>query len=193
SNGATTQSISISNTGTYTATITSANGCAAVSTPTAVTVNPLPAPPTISANVAILSSSYTTGNQWFLNGNILPNAVNQIVTATQNGIYTVQVTDANGCSSLSVGFNFMSTGVVNTNNEQPFILVPNPSTGLFILETQQGYSSAPTGRIEVYNLLGIRVYSFDLQANKTTIDLSGEPAGLYFVVVNKQVIKAVKI
>ncbi|MEI6409921.1 MAG: peptidoglycan DD-metalloendopeptidase family protein, partial [Bacteroidota bacterium] len=42
STGATTQSITISNTGTYTATITSANGCSAISIPTAVSVNPLP-------------------------------------------------------------------------------------------------------------------------------------------------------
>jgi murein DD-endopeptidase MepM/ murein hydrolase activator NlpD len=193
SNGATTQSIIISNSGNYTVTITDSNGCSGVSIPIIITVNSLPAPPTISANGAMLSSSYTTGNQWFLNGNILPNAITQTITASQNGLYTVQVTDANDCSSLSSGYNFMSTGVVNATDEQPFILVPNPSTGLFRLETPSGDAASPSGRVEVFNLLGVRVHSFDLQANKNAIDLSGEPAGLYFVVINKQVIKAVKI
>ncbi len=63
--------------------------------------------PTISAGGAttfctggsvVLSSSSTTGNQWYVDGNIMNGETNQDYTATASGTYTVVVA-ANGCSS----------------------------------------------------------------------------------------------
>ncbi|WP_149244300.1 LamG-like jellyroll fold domain-containing protein [Dyadobacter sp. 32] len=53
SDGATSQSITITTAGSYTITVTNANGCANTSAATVVTVNALPAVPTISANKAL--------------------------------------------------------------------------------------------------------------------------------------------
>jgi PKD repeat protein len=78
-----------------------------------VTVNALPATPTISANGATsfctggnveLTSSSATGNVWSTN------ATTQAITVTASGSYSVTVTDNNGCSASS------SATTVNVSN-----------------------------------------------------------------------------
>lgn len=46
------------------------------------------------------TTPYTT-YQWFLNGNLIPNATGSTYTVSENGNYTVFVTDENGCSDTS--------------------------------------------------------------------------------------------
>ena len=104
STGATTQSINVTSTGNYSVSVTNANGCLALSAATTVTVNPLPAVPTITANgptafcqggTVTLTSSAATNNVWS-NG-----ATTQSINVTASGSYTVTVTNANNCSSTS--------------------------------------------------------------------------------------------
>ncbi len=76
--------------------------------------------PIITQNGAILTSSATTGNQWYLNGNIISGATNQTYTTTQPGSYTVVVTD-NGCTSatsapVTIGSTFTAgVSITGTN------------------------------------------------------------------------------
>jgi len=84
---------------TYTVTGTT-NGCSSTAVVT-ITVNPLPPTPTITPSGMDLVSSSATGNQWYLNATLIGGATNQIYTPTQNGNYTVIVTDANGCTATS--------------------------------------------------------------------------------------------
>ena len=106
--GATNQTYSATASGSYTV-VTTASGCSsAASAATVVTVNPLPATPTITpggpttfcagGSVGLTSSS-ASGNQWFLNGNPIGGATNQLYNATASGNYTVAVTDGNSCTS----------------------------------------------------------------------------------------------
>src|SRR5204862_150882 len=76
--GATDQTYAATTSGDYTVQVTSAEGCvSAMSTATTVTVNAIPAAPTISAATATtfcqggsvtLSSTSPTGNQWYRDG-----------------------------------------------------------------------------------------------------------------------------
>lgn len=113
---ATTQGVTVTSSGIYTVTYTNA-GCSATSAPVTVTVNPLPAAPTISTGgpttfcsggSVTLTSSQATGNVWSANAG---SATTQAVTATTSGSYTVTYTDGNGCSGTSI----------------PTILTVNPS------------------------------------------------------------------
>lgn len=103
SNGATTQSITVSNAGTYTVDVTNSYRCTATSSPVTVTVNTLPSP-TVAASgptsfctgdSVVLTSSAATGYAWS-NG-----ATAQSITVTSSGNYSVTVTDANGCQGTS--------------------------------------------------------------------------------------------
>ncbi|CAN5768153.1 hypothetical protein BH10BAC2_BH10BAC2_31150 [soil metagenome] len=116
SNGATTKSITVNTSGNYSVTATNANGCtSAASAATAVTVNPLPAKPTISANGSTtfcqggsvtLTSSIAAGNVWS-NG-----ATTQSITVNTSGSYSITRTNANGCSVTS-------TATIITVNPNP--------------------------------------------------------------------------
>jgi hypothetical protein len=75
-----------------------------------VVIYPQPVTPVLSASngleicegtAAVLSSSYGFGNQWILNGNIIPGATDFIYQATQSGAYQVQYVSANGCVAIS--------------------------------------------------------------------------------------------
>jgi gliding motility-associated-like protein len=98
-NGSTTQTISVSNAGNYTVTVTSAFGCSG-SNSTSMVINPLPTP-AITGVVEICQGVTTTFDagagysayQWS-NG-----AVTQTISPGTAGIYTVTVTDSNGCQN----------------------------------------------------------------------------------------------
>lgn len=127
STGATTQSITVSASGSYSVTVTNGNNCSATSAATAVTVNPLPATPTITAGgpttfcsggSVILTSSSTTGNAWSTG------ATTQSITVSTSGSYTVTVTNGNGCSATSAA----TTVTVNTTPTAPTITAGGPTT-----------------------------------------------------------------
>jgi hypothetical protein len=106
--GATSQQYSATATGSYTVIVTAVGGCtSASSAATNVTVNPIPATPTITpggpttfcaGGSVTLTSSSATGNQWYLDGNPLGGATGQQYSATATGSYTVIVTTS-GCPS----------------------------------------------------------------------------------------------
>lgn len=98
SNGLSGNSIYANASGTYTVTITDANGCVVTSSPVEIVL--ISSQSMISAggpttfcdgyNV-ILNSLFTTGNQWFMNGTALPGETLQQLTVTQSGYYRVGV------------------------------------------------------------------------------------------------------
>lgn len=81
--------------------------CAYLSDTISITINPLPDKPTITQLGNDLISSSDSGNQWFLNGEAITDAVDKLFTPVLDGSYTVQVTDSNGCiSEMSESFNY---------------------------------------------------------------------------------------
>ena len=123
STGATTQSITVTTSETYTVAVTTAGCTSATSAGTTVTVNPIPASPTISAGgpttfcaggSVVLTSSSATGNTWSTG------ATTQSITVTTSGTYTVAVTTA-GCTSAT------SAGTTVTVN--PIPATPTISAG----------------------------------------------------------------
>ncbi|TSJ42483.1 gliding motility-associated C-terminal domain-containing protein [Fluviicola chungangensis] len=122
SNGATTQSITVTTGGSYTVTVVGGGGCSSTSSATVVTVTPLPATPTITPSGPIsfctggsvtLTSSSATGNTWSTG------ATTQSINVTTAGTYTLTVTTS-GCTSAPAS----TTITVN-----PLPAVPTISTG----------------------------------------------------------------
>lgn len=103
SNGATTASITVATSGTYSVIATNAAGCKGTSAATIVTVNPNPTA-TISANgplifcqggSVVLTASLGSGYLWSTG------TTTQNITVSTSGNYTVAVTNANACQSTS--------------------------------------------------------------------------------------------
>ncbi len=126
--GQNTQSITVSNTGNYSVTVTGTNGCTSVSSPLSVTVNANPPQPVITAsgstsicsgNSVILTSSVASGNLWSPGGQNT-----QSVTVSAAGNYSVTVTNLSGCSATSA----VTTVSVLTSPTAPLVSASGPTT-----------------------------------------------------------------
>ena len=127
STGATTNTISVSASGTYTLTNTDANGCISDTATINIIANPQPNAPTITANgptnfcqggSVTLSSSSQTNNTWSTG------ATTQTIVVTTSGTYTLTYLDANGCTSAIAS----QTITVNSNPTTPTITASGPTT-----------------------------------------------------------------
>jgi hypothetical protein len=82
----------------------------------------------------------------------------------------------------------ISIGVNEISDNASFSIFPNPTSGVFVITSQSKQS-----HIEIYTVLGEKVYSTTIfplgspsDQTKTEIDISSQPAGVYFVkVVNE--------
>jgi hypothetical protein len=127
SNNSTGQSITVNSSGSYSVTTTDLNGCSSTSSPVTITVNPIPSPPTISANgpTTFCSGGNVSLNSSSSNGNNWSNAVStQTNTITSSGTYYATVTE-NGCTSAQSN---NITVTVNTTPPQPTISANGPTT-----------------------------------------------------------------
>jgi len=155
SNGATTQDINITSSGSYTVQVSNESGCqSAVSIATIVTVNALPTQPVISPSSpttfcndesVTLSSSTGTGYLWS-NGE-----TSQDINVTSSGSYTVQTTNENGCQSAISETTGITVNELPTVNAGTDITIPN-GTSTSIDATVTGdspflYSWSPAGQL----------------------------------------------
>ncbi|TNE55000.1 MAG: T9SS type A sorting domain-containing protein [Bacteroidetes bacterium] len=174
--------VTVTETTTYTVIGTSTAGCKDTTEVTVTVSTSLT--PVINENNGTLSTGAFESFQWYLNGNAIAGATQQNYTPTEDGDYTVEVTDGN-CSGISNAFTFTMGGVgLQENQKDLFRIFPNPSTGVFHLEAKLIQSSG--GQIEVRNLLGqvVTTNKFDGSSIHQVIDLSAMPKGLYFVEIN---------
>lgn len=145
---------------TYTLKVSDAKGCTN-SDAVVVNVSPLPGIPAISVNKNILSSTASTGNQWYLNGQPIPGATGQNYTITKDGKYSVKVTNDFNCSSISPEVNVkFIIGTEDLLGEQQFSIFPNPVEDFFVLRLQ----SKDAKLLEISDVLGRIITAIPIDA-----------------------------
>ncbi|MBX7050850.1 MAG: T9SS type A sorting domain-containing protein [Flavobacteriales bacterium] len=125
SNDATSASITVTASGVYSLNYTDENGCEATSNTIEVSVSDSPVP-TITTNSDIsicegesvtLTASTSDSYVWNLNGNELMNETSQTIEATEEGAYTVTVTNADQCDGVGTSnFVFIQVNPTPTAN-----------------------------------------------------------------------------
>lgn len=111
-----------------------ANGCADTSNKIKFSVWPLPAKPIITKTGTVLSSSYTTGNQWYEGTTKLTGATSQNYSPVKSATYFVNHTDVNGCiSPISDGYSF--SVFISKVKLEGLKIYPNPASDHLIIET----------------------------------------------------------
>jgi len=170
--------------GTYTLTLTDHNGCSAssiatITQPAALSMvihsrasNPHPCTGSAWATVSGGTAPYTYS--WNPGGNTTDSISHQCL-----GVYCCKVTDANGCID-SICVDISSTAAIESISDGGHVTVyPNPSNGVFAIGIKN-YELGITNSVEVYNMLGEKVYSQFLIPNSSfLIDLSSQPNGIY--------------
>lgn len=142
-------------------------------------------PDTNDNNVGTIIASASGGvapytYQWGSNAN---NATTDTVYGLPQGVYSVTITDANGCSYTEggmIGVIYNSTSVIDYLNQLD--ISPNPTNGKVIIDLE--LSQAKDIQISLYNTSGQHIrdlkneYTSQLNFNADLSDLS---AGIYFV------------
>lgn len=186
--GATTQSITGLTPGTYTATVTDANGCTASSNCTvnqpaaAVSVN---ATTTVASCASCCDGSATATAAGGTAGYTYMWSPGGQTTATMTAAcpanYTVCVTDANGCMACdTVSVNF-SVGIEETGING-LLFYPNPTSGDF--EIEMSLSSSAVVTFTLYDIIGNVISSELVNANanfRKKFSLQTIPSGVYFL------------
>ena len=129
--------------------------------------------PIIAQNGAALSSNFTTGNQWYLEGAAIIGATGQTYTPGKSGNYTVRVTSGTGCVSVSTSLLFVVT-TANTGNDSDIGLASFPVPASKQLNVIFAVKVGGTVGVSLIGAAGTLVY------NNTGI----QPAGNFNTVIN---------
>jgi len=185
STGATTQSIAVTTSGTYTVQVTNASGCLSLaSAGTTVTVNPKPATPTISASGSTtfcegdnITLTSTAGSSYLWS----TGATTQSIVVTTSGNYTVQVGSAFGCQSLASAATTVTVKpVLNLptvfNTIQPTCVTPTGSISLSGLPSTT--PTMPTWTIQQSGPIP-RSYTGGTDPDPTIYTITGLSPGIY--------------
>jgi hypothetical protein len=182
--------------GTYTITVIDGDTCSTdviviLNGPAELTLGASMSPETAPNNGSINLSAFggTPGFTFSWTGPSGFTASTEDISGLAAGLYTVIVTDTNGCSTVG---NYTINSLIGLD-EQNFIafnLFPNPSSGIFNVEIQdllnKGYQA------EVTDLSGRLIYSEKISANEFTLDLSGTANGTYLLHVSTNNVRATK-
>lgn len=122
STGDTTESILVKVAGTYTVTVFDVDGCQGTSPATDVTVNPLPNATLTSSGDTLIASGGTV-YRWFRDGVLIPNETGDRLVARENGSFSVDVIDANGCwvvaGPIDIAAGALATITIGTFRASP--------------------------------------------------------------------------
>lgn len=178
---ATNSTLTVNTSGNYAVVVTNANGCVKMSNTIPVTVNPVP----IASLTALTSNQFCSGDsvklqasiglnytyKWFKNGILINGATNVIYTATQTGVYTVEVKNQYGCSAIS--------------NAITVTVAPLPIAQITALSST---SFCMGDSVKLQAVTGIN-YTYQWYKNGTMISTASQPilnvtsSGSYYVVV----------
>ncbi|TND01481.1 MAG: hypothetical protein FD123_4252 [Bacteroidetes bacterium] len=169
--------------GSYTVVVTDGNGCAMTQTFTVnQPANPLIVNGTItnatgqtatdgSVDITITGGS---GPYTFLWSN---NATTEDLSGVAPGVYTVSITDANGCvtsGTFTVSFNI---GIATSSVDNALNLYPNPARDIVTIDA----GTMIIGKVEVISLLGQMVYRAEPNSSKIMINTDKFSEDLYLV------------
>ncbi len=145
-----------------------------------ITVVANPQTPYVIVNGFWLTSSIATaGYQWYLNGTIINGATLQSYAATQDGFYTVELSNSAGCMSRSNPEYVNITSVKDISEQSEIMVSPNPAANHFtVSHLPDGFSGFELTDITGKKLFVENNFIRNNTLNVSTINLI---SGIYFI------------
>ena len=134
--------------------------------------------PVITANGLNLSSTSAFTYQWNYNGQPIANVTTQNYTVTQNGTYTVSITDSIGCPAISNPVIINTVGVQEIGNAQQIKLYNGD--GYIRIDANNGIELKD---ICLYNCGGSLIEELKNPTSSNTISTDRIIPGVYLVMV----------
>ena len=164
----------------YTATVTDNNQCIN-SNSIFVDVIAQPLTPIISFDGVTLTSTLADSYQWYLNNTIIVGATNNIYVPLTNGDYTVQVSNALGCSAISDSISVNINAIDYISNTSIFSISPNPVFDALKLSFSLNQE---IHQVSIFNAIGSKVYEQNRNISQTLIiDTKPLSDGVYVISV----------
>jgi PKD repeat protein len=168
--------------GTFDVTLitTNINGSDTLTLSNYVTVYSTPPFPVITQVGYILTSSPATSYQWQFNTVDIAAATNQSYTISQSGLYTVIVSDSNGCKNSAAKYVLIS-GMDDLTGDANLSVFPNPADDEITVQESSLQSNEVT-TIFILNVLGKIVQEEKVRwKDHVTLDVRNLPSGIYIV------------
>ncbi|UWY26849.1 M4 family metallopeptidase [Flavobacterium sp. TR2] len=125
----------------------------------------------------ITASADAAGYQWYLNGRVIPNATEKTVATIWEGSYSLQTTNAHGCTSMSAPID--SKGLLIGKLTNSFRVFPNPAVdnvNIFLAEKAEGEA-----QMKIYSMEGSAVWSKTYTAVPSSVNVSQLTTGVYIL------------
>ncbi|KAF0199124.1 MAG: NHL repeat containing protein [Bacteroidetes bacterium] len=147
---------------------------------------PNPEPVAWADGVLLSTTNPFAAYQWMLEGNNINGATYQQYNAVENGSYSVEVTDENGCRGISNEVDILIISIPSIVSGQTLFIRPNPTNGNFNLDTEM--HEPVRADVSVYNSHGMLIYSgeTDFPKGKYSLPFSllRPVPGIYFMKIS---------
>jgi uncharacterized repeat protein (TIGR03803 family) len=142
-----------------------------------------PAQPTITlsnlnSETPTLTSSASTGNQWYRNDVVISGATNTVLTATEEGTYKVRSVVDDCVSNFSDEVILVVTSLEENGNQ--ISLFPNPTADWITVSLNELNGNK---QISIVNTQGMVKESREVEGSETTFNVAAYARGVYFVKV----------
>jgi hypothetical protein len=159
----------------YNVSISNSQGCAIFSKPLYITRVNNPSVNISAVGQTLYATPGYVNYTWYLNSNAIPGAITAVYNASQNGSYTVSVTDTNGCTGMSDVYVVTGVNVKQVHvNAADISIYPNPATAVVHIN-----APVPVG-IVISSIEGKEVLAQD---DAQIVDISKLPNGIYMLKV----------
>lgn len=117
---------------------------------------------------------------WYRDGAPVPGATGTVFTPTQNGTYTVEMTDVFGCTVFSAPLELLTVGVPMIGDASAIPLLALDANGMLAVHTDA------TFRYDLIDMRGARLDAGVVRQGTSTIRVDGLSAGTYLLVLRSE-------